>query len=114
MPININHQTNQIVTAYRPNSTNISTGTNFNLALANDFIRDAISGNTTFTISNPFTGLNIFTVRFTYTSGIITWFTGIAWDGGSTPSLTASKDYEFVFKSRDGGSTWQGAISWSS
>ena len=97
----------------RLNTSNVGAGTNFDLSTSNDFSRNAIAANTTFTVSNTPAGLFIFTLYFIYTSGIITWFSGINWDGGSAPVLSTTKSYEFTFKTRDGGTNWLGSISWS-
>lgn len=93
--------------------TDMTTGVSINLSLGNIFKRDAIAGDVTFTISNTTTNYHIFSFLFTYTSGTITWFSGITWDGGTAPTLTASKIYEFTFKTYDGGTNWYGAISFT-
>lgn len=93
--------------------TDMGTGVSIDLSLGNIFKRDAVAGNITFTVSNTTTNYHIFSLLFTYTSGTITWFSGITWDGGSSPTLTASKIYEFTFKTYDGGTNWYGAISFT-
>ena len=93
--------------------TDMTTGVAIDLSLGNVFRRDAIAGDVTFTVSNTTTLYHIFTLYFEYTSGTITWFSGITWDGGSAPTLTTTKLYEFTFKTYDGGTTWLGAISFT-
>jgi len=92
---------------------NAGSGVNFDQSLGNVFTRDAVAGNVTFTVSNTTTTYHIFTLLFTYTSGTITWFSGITWDGGSAPTLTGGKIYEFTFKTYNGGTNWYGAISFN-
>ena len=45
----------------------------------------------------------------TYTSGTITWFSGVNWAGGSAPTLTGGKVYEIIFTTINGGTTWRAA-----
>jgi len=92
---------------------NVGSGVNFDQSLGNVFTRDAVNGTVTFTVSNVTTSYHIFTLLFTYTSGTINWFSGITWDGGSQPTLTGGKIYEFTFKTYNGGTNWYGAISFN-
>jgi hypothetical protein len=46
-------------------------------------------------------------VLITYTSGTITWFSGVEWVGDEAPTLTGGKVYEFIFTTVDGGTTWR-------
>lgn len=52
--------------------------------------------------------------ELTYTNAAaITWFSGIAWQGSSAPSLTAGKTYAFLFQTSDGGAAWRGtSVEW--
>jgi hypothetical protein len=72
-----------------------------------------VAGDITFSVSNVTTNYHIFSLYFTYTSGAITWFSGITWDGGTAPTLTTTKVYEFTFKTYDGGTNWLGMISFT-
>jgi hypothetical protein len=83
------------------------------LSLSNIFKRNAVAGDITFSVSNVTTNYHIFSLYFTYTSGAITWFSGITWDGGTAPTLTTTKVYEFTFKTYDGGTNWLGMISFT-
>jgi hypothetical protein len=114
MPINLNHSTNQITTGHRPAFLDVASGTNFDLSLANIFLRDAINENVTFTVSNTFPLYNIFTLNFIYTSGVITWFSAITWDGSSEPVWgdNIGKIHEVCFKTYNGGANWQGQLVW--
>lgn len=86
-----------------------TSGTGFNNADGNIHTR-TVAGNTTFTVSNVPSGVE-FTmyVRLTYTSGTITWFSGVNWTGGSAPTLTGGKVYEIIFTTVNGGTAWQAA-----
>jgi len=92
---------------------NVGSGVNFDQSLGNVFTRDAVNGTVTFTVSNVTTSYHIFTLLFTYTSGTVNWFSGITWDGSTTPTLTGGKIYEFTFKTYNGGTNWYGAISFN-
>jgi hypothetical protein len=83
------------------------------LSVSNIFKRNAVAGDITFSVSNITTNYHIFSLYFTYTSGAITWFSGITWDGGTAPTLTTTKVYEFTFKTYDGGTNWLGMISFT-
>lgn len=52
--------------------------------------------------------------ELTYTeAAAITWFSGITWQGGSAPSLTAGKTYAFLFQTSNGGTAWRGtSVEW--
>lgn len=71
-----------------------------------------VSGNTTFSFSNPLaTGHeDIFTLRLTNGgSATTTWPSSVDWVAGTAPTLTSSGVDELVFKTIDGGTTWIGA-----
>ncbi len=80
------------------------------LATGNLFTK-TISGATTLTVSNtPTTGnAASFILELTNAgSAAITWFSGVKWAGGTTPTLTASGVDVLGFYSHDGGVTWRG------
>lgn len=72
----------------------------------NEFTK-TIAANSTFTVSNVPTGV-AFHLRLilTYTSGTITWWSGVKWVGGTAPTFTGGKVYEIIFSTNDGGTTW--------
>ncbi len=78
-----------------------------NCALGNDFTK-TIAGASTFTVSNVPSG-KAFDLRLilTYTSGTITWFSGIEWLNDATPALAGGKVYEIIFTTINGGTTWR-------
>ena len=81
---------------------------------ASNYFTKTINGNSTFTFSNPPASGTVgsFTLELTYTSGTITWPGSVYWNGtGQTaPTITAGKVQLFVFSTRDGGTTYRGAV----
>ena len=81
---------------------------------ASNYFTKTINGNCTFTFSNPPASGTVgsFTLELTYTSGTITWPGSVYWNGtGQTaPTITAGKVQLFVFSTRDGGTTYRGAV----
>jgi hypothetical protein len=82
---------------------------NLDCSAGNDFTK-TIAGNSTFTVSNvPSSKTFDLRLLLTYTSGTITWFSGVNWAGGSAPTLTGGKVYELIFTTFNGGTTWRAA-----
>jgi hypothetical protein len=82
---------------------------NIDCSAGNEFTK-TIDSNSTFTVSNvPSSRAYEFRFILTYTSGTITWFSGVRWILGSAPTLTGGKVYEIIFTTIDGGSTWRAA-----
>lgn len=80
-----------------------------NCSLGNYFTK-TISGNSTFTVSNvPSSRAYAFTLELTHTSGTVTWFSGVQWPGGTTPTLTTGRVHLFTFITDDGGTSWRGS-----
>ena len=81
---------------------------------ASNYFTKTIAGDSTFTFSNPPASGTVgsFTLELTYTSGTITWPGSVYWNGtGQTaPTITAGKVQLFVFSTRDGGTTYRGAV----
>lgn len=76
-------------------------------SLGNYFTK-TINGSSTFTVSNvPSSGAYAFVLELTHTSGSITWFSGVQWPGGTSPTLTTGKTHIFIFVTDDGGSRWR-------
>ena len=85
---------------------------NINLATGNLFTK-TITVDTTLTISNvlPAGNANSFILELTNGgSKVITWWSGMKWAGGTTPTLTASGVDILGFYSHDGGLTWRGML----
>lgn len=82
------------------------------LATGNLFTK-TISGNTTFTVANtPATGtVAAFILELTNGgSATVTWWSGMKWDDGLAPALTAAGRDVLGFYTHDGGTTWTGVI----
>lgn len=72
-----------------------------------------ISGATTFTLSNvPAAGTTVsFMLDLTNGgSAAVTWWSGVKWAGGVTPTLTASGRDVLGFFTHDAGTTWTGLL----
>lgn len=87
-----------------------TSGTALNNTNGNEHTR-TVSSNTTFTVSGVPASGDAFHMRLllTYTSGTITWFSGVNWVGGTAPTFTGGKKYEIVFSTENGGTTWRAA-----
>ena len=99
------------ITAIRETKVAMDTN-NIDLATGNLFTK-TITVATTFTISNvlPEGNANSFILELTNGgSKIITWWSGMKWAGGTTPTLTASGVDILGFYSHDGGLTWRGML----
>ena len=81
---------------------------------ASNYFTKTIAGDSEFTFSNPPASGTVgsFTLELTYSSGTITWPGSVYWNGtGQTaPTITAGKVQLFVFSTRDGGTTYRGAV----
>mgnify|MGYP003115812038 CR=1 FL=1 len=80
------------------------------LATGNYFTK-TISGNSTFTFSNPPASgtAGTFTLELTHTSGTVTWPASVKWPADTAPTLTTGKTHLFVFVTDDGGTRYRGA-----
>lgn len=80
---------------------------NLDCSTGNEFTK-TIAGNSTFTVSNvPATISYDLRLLLTYTSGTITWFSGVQWVGGTAPTFTGGKVYEIIFTTFNSGTTWR-------
>jgi hypothetical protein len=94
----------EIAVALPANAIDLNTGNVFT---------KTISASTTFTVSNiaPSGSVSAFILELTNAgSNTITWFSGIKWPSGVTPTLTASGVDVIGFYTRDGGTTWRGSL----
>ena len=80
------------------------------LATGNYFTK-TISGNSTFTFSNPPASGTVgsFTLELTHSSGTVTWPASVKWPADTAPTLTAGKTHLFMFVTDDGGTRYRGA-----
>ena len=72
-----------------------------------NYFTKTVNGVSSFTVSNVPSGAYSFTLEVTHTSGTITWFSGVEWPGGTSPTLTTSKTHLFMFSTVNGGSRWR-------
>ena len=78
--------------------------------LEGNYFTKTIDGSSTFTVSNiPADGVYAFTLRLTYLSGTITWFSNVKWPGGSAPPLVPNYVNVLSFMTDDNGACWYGA-----
>ena len=80
---------------------------------AGNYFTKTISTATTFTVSNvPTTGTTATFILDLTDGGIaaITWWSGVKWQGGTTPTLTASGRDVLGFFTHDAGVTWSGLL----
>lgn len=78
-----------------------------------DIFSKTISGATTLTVSSVPASPKVAVFNLELTNGgsaVITWFSGVKWAGGTAPTLTAAGLDILQFYSRDGGTTWRGAV----
>jgi len=100
--INIDGQYKQVAEAVGALDINLSTG---------NYFTKTISGNSTFTFSNPPASGTVgsFTLELTHTSGTVTWPSSVKFPADTAPTLTTGKTHIFVFVTDDGGSRYRGA-----
>ena len=84
-------------------------GTTLDCSLGNYFIK-TISGNTTFSFTNPpVSGIAYaMTFELTHNSGIVTWPLSVRWPSNTAPVLSTGVTHVFVFVTDDGGVRWRG------
>lgn len=76
-----------------------------------NYFTKTISGNSTFTFSNPPSSGTVgsFTLELTHSSGSVTWPSSVKFPADTAPTLTAGKTHLFVFVTDDGGTRYRGA-----
>ena len=81
---------------------------------ASNYFTKTIAGDSTFTFSNPPASGTVgsFTLEVNYSSGNITWPGSVYWNGNgqTAPTITAGKVQLYMFVTRDGGTTYRGAL----
>ena len=84
--------------------------TSIDLSTGNYFTK-TISGNTTFTFTNPPSSGTVgsFTLELTHSSGTVTWPSSVKFPADTAPTLTTGKTHLFVFVTDDGGTRYRGA-----
>ena len=73
----------------------------------------SMTGNTTFTFNSVTNAwATSFVLEITGNGGTITWPSSVDWAGGTAPAAPASGETDiYVFYTRDGGTTWRGALA---
>jgi hypothetical protein len=76
-----------------------------------NYFTKTISGNSTFTFSNPAASgtVSIFMLELTHSSGTVTWPGTVKWNADTAPTLTAGKTHLFMFVTDDNGSRYRGS-----
>ena len=72
-----------------------------------------MTGNTTFTFGSVTSGRSVgFILQLTGNGSTVTWPSSVDWAGGTAPDAPASGETDIlVFWTRDGGTTWYGALA---
>tara|TARA_R110001592_G_scaffold261190_2_gene525995 strand:- start:91 stop:537 length:447 start_codon:yes stop_codon:yes gene_type:complete len=76
-----------------------------------NYFTKTISGNSTFTFTNPPASGTVgsFTLELTHGSGTVTWPSSVKFPLDTAPTLTAGKTHLFIFVTDDGGTRYRGA-----
>lgn len=94
------------------NVSNLAGGTAISCALSNYFYKTATT-TTTFTFTNVPAATNYFEFLLELTNGgafTVNWPAAVKWPLGVAPALTAAGVDHLSFFTRDGGTTWYGAL----
>tara|TARA_R100001510_G_scaffold15066_1_gene12392 strand:- start:2864 stop:3655 length:792 start_codon:yes stop_codon:yes gene_type:complete len=76
-----------------------------------NYFTKTISGNSTFTFTNPPASGTVgsFVLELTHTSGTVTWPSSVKFPADTAPTLTTGKTHLFFFVTDDGGTRYRGA-----
>jgi len=76
-----------------------------------NYFTKTISGNSTFTFSNPPASGTVgsFTLELTHSSGTVAWPSRVKFNADTAPTLTTGKTHLFYFVTDDGGTRYRGA-----
>lgn len=76
-----------------------------------NYFTKTISGNSTFTFTNPPASGTVgsFVLELTHSSGTVTWPSSVKFPADTAPTLTAGKTHLFMFVTDNGGSRYRGA-----
>ena len=99
---NIDGQYKQVAESVSSTTIDLSTG---------NYFTKTISGNTTFTFTNPPSSGTVgsFTLELTHSSGTVTWPSSVKFNSDTAPTLTTGKTHLFFFVTDNGGSRYRGA-----
>jgi len=92
----------QVAEAVSALSIDLSTG---------NYFTKTISGNSTFTFTNPPSSGTVgsFVLELTHSSGTVTWPSSVKFPADTAPTLTTGKTHLFFFVTDDGGTRYRGA-----
>ena len=76
-----------------------------------NYFTKTISGNSTFTFSNPPASGTVgsFTLELTHSSGTVAWPSSVQFNADTPPTLTTGKTHLFFFVTDDGGARYRGS-----
>jgi len=76
-----------------------------------NYFTKTISGNSTFTFSNPPASGTVgsFTLELTHTSGTVAWPSSVKFNSDTAPTLTTGKTHLFYFTTDNNGARYRGA-----
>ena len=76
-----------------------------------NYFTKTISGNSTFTFSNPPASGTVgsFTLELTHSSGTVAWPSSVKFNADTPPTLTTGKTHLFFFVTDDGGARYRGS-----
>tara|TARA_Y100000592_G_C5458896_1_gene312896 strand:- start:845 stop:1636 length:792 start_codon:yes stop_codon:yes gene_type:complete len=76
-----------------------------------NYFTKTISGNSTFTFTNPPSSGTVgsFVLELTHSSGTVTWPSSVKFPADTAPTLTTGKTHLFFFVTDDGGTRYRGA-----
>ena len=76
-----------------------------------NYFTKTISGNSTFTFTNPPASGTVgsFVLELTHSSGTVTWPSSVKFPADTAPTLTTGKTHLFFFVTDDGGTRYRGA-----
>ena len=76
-----------------------------------NYFTKTISGNSTFTFTNPPASGTVgsFVLELTHSSGTVSWPSSVKFPADTAPTLTAGKTHLFMFVTDNGGSRYRGA-----
>jgi hypothetical protein len=88
----------------------LGTGTAINCTSGNYFTATASGATVTYTVTGVPSGQAYgFAMELLYSSGSITWFSGVEWPASTAPTLTTGKTHLVMFITDDGGTRWRGS-----
>lgn len=100
-------------TAYRNNGSVSGPTPTLDLNLGLFHSLELVAFNQALVFANPPADAVRLILELVFLGGPPVWPGSVLWDGGSAPTLEASKTYLFEFWTRDSGAVWRGRRIWS-